>query len=173
MRQQHGSGVDRHDVRDAHSARREEARDEQRAAADRTHHERLQQAAFRVAAHGVERHEDGDDGAEEERHEHRETEKRRPGQDLLVDVDRRAGAAEPPHLVKRLRAAVGIQGEERERQHDHDEEHLAANGLAQRVAGDDPQIERDLRDGACPARWRVDAVVQERAHPSCAPTRPR
>ena len=69
----------------------EEAREQQRRAAERPRDERLEQAALGVARDGAERQEDGEHDAEEQRREHREPDEERAGERARVDVD--VGAA--------------------------------------------------------------------------------
>ena len=84
---QHRDEVDDEHVGDAHDRRAEEAREEQRRAADGTNDERLEQAALRVARHDAEREEHREHDAEEERREHREPDEERAGERARVDVD--------------------------------------------------------------------------------------
>ena len=83
---QHRGEVDGEHVRDADAGRAEEAREQQRRAADGPHDERLQQAALRVARDDAERQEHREHDAEEERREHREPEQERAGERARVDV---------------------------------------------------------------------------------------
>ena len=88
----HRGEVDDEHVGDADAGGAEEAREQQRRAADGPHDERLQQAALRVAGDDAERQEDREHDAEEERREHREPDQERAGERARVDVDVRAAA---------------------------------------------------------------------------------
>ena len=84
-RDQRAGRVDDEHVGDADGSGSEQAPDEQRAAPDGSHDERLEQAALRVPADDAQRQEGGQHGSEEERPEHREPEERPAGELLLVD----------------------------------------------------------------------------------------
>jgi hypothetical protein len=62
-----------------------QARNQQRRAADRPHHQWLKQPALRVPANDPEGEEDGEHDAEEERREHREAEQERSGEGAWID----------------------------------------------------------------------------------------
>ena len=128
--------VDAEDVGDADETGAEEAREEQRRAPDRTHHERLQQPALRVARDDAHRQEHREHDAEEERREHRQAHQERARERARVDghVGRGRDAREvAEHEVVRNPE----QEQEERRQHEDDEEDLPPNGLAEAVPGND------------------------------------
>jgi len=107
--------------------------EQQRRAADRPDDERLQQSSLGVAADDAKREKDREHRPEEERPEHRQPEDGRPDEGARVDADRRANVAEVP--VEKVHAEPE-ERQEANRQDQHDAEDLAAQGLAQAVAGD-------------------------------------
>ena len=119
----------------AHAGRGGEAPREQRAAPERAHHERLQEAALGVAAHGAQGEEHRKHAAQEQRGEHRQPEQRRSGQDLVVH---RRLAADLADRVEGGLGADGIERQEAECEDEHDHEHAPASRLAQGVEGDRP-----------------------------------
>ena len=97
--------------------------------------------ALGVAADGAQRQEHGQDGPEEEGHEHREPDERRADEGLLLEVGHRA---ERLRLLERLAHAEPEEREERDGEHDDDGQDPAAQRLAQRVAGDGAEVGRHV-----------------------------
>ncbi len=126
--------VDDQDVGDADCGGAEEPADEQRAAADRPHDQRLKEAALGVAADYAQRQKGGEDGAEEEGPEHREAEERAARE--LVLLDRQALIELGDFLERRVRAQP-VEAEVEGGQNEHDVEDPAAERLLEGVAGDD------------------------------------
>src|SRR5262249_50170759 len=88
---------------------------------------------FRIAAHDAQRQEDREDDAEEQRAEHRHPEQECGRERVGVDAGRRYDVAD---VVERVARAEPVEGDERDRQHAHDDEDLAAQRLAQTVLRD-------------------------------------
>ena len=130
---QHRRGVDDSHVRRADRDRAEPAREQQRRAADRPDDERLQQSSLGVAADDAKREKDREHRPEEERPESREAEHGRTDEGARVHARGRADVAEV--LVEEVHAEPE-ERQEGDRQDQHDAEDLAAQGLAQAVAGD-------------------------------------
>ena len=128
--------VDGEDVRDADGRGAEEAAEEQRAAPDGPHDERLEEPALGVAADDAERQEGGEHGPEEERPEHREPEERPAGELPLLD---RKAALELGHLLERRVGAEPVEAQVGSGQQQHDVEDAAPERLLEGVAGDDRQ----------------------------------
>ena len=117
----------------------EKAREQERAAADRADDERLEQSTLGVAAHDAERQEDRQHGAEEERREHRQAEDGRPGDDGRVEPEL-VRRNEPGRVPERAPDADPVQGQEGDREQQHDQKDLAPHALPQRVARDDGDV---------------------------------
>jgi hypothetical protein len=132
---QQTAGVHEAHVEGAHSARSKEPREEEGGPSDRADDEWLEQASLCVAPHDAERQEDREDGAEEERAEHREPEERRARERGRVETAQ-ASAGKIFHVVEGLAGAQAIEGEERDREEDDDQEDPTPEALAQRVADD-------------------------------------
>ena len=172
-REEHG------DVQRADSGCGQEAREQERAAADRAHDERLEQPALGIAAHDAERQEDRQHGAEEERREHREPEDGCAGDHGRVEPElvRRDESGRVP---ERPPDADPVQGEEGRRQEQHDQEDLAPHALPQGVAGDYGDVGQAFftlssrrRWGLTPKTRRIAGTVDNRLSRLPPDRRPR
>ncbi len=126
----HGQHVD-----DTDHGGAEEAREQQGRPADGANHERLQQAALRVARDDSQREEDRKHDPEEEGREHREPEQEGTSVGARVDVEvrrRRDRGETREHVV----SGEPEEDEERRCQQDDDGEHLAPHGFPEAVAHD-------------------------------------
>jgi len=142
-RQQHGDEEHGDHVGDAHRDRGQQPAHQQRRAPHRSDDQRLQQPAIGVAAHRAEREEDRQDDAEEQRDEHGQADERAAGQRALVQRDEPAAVG--LQAVERLEGGQCEQAQEAEREEADDEQHAAADGLAQRVTGDDERVAHPSR----------------------------
>ena len=133
---QHRREVDGEHVRDADAGRAEEAREQERRAADGPDDERLQEAALRVAGDDADRQEHREHDAEEERREEREPEHERAREGARVDVHV-GGRRDLVELREDVVVREPEEKEERERQQDDDGEDLAPHRLAKAVLDDD------------------------------------
>jgi len=138
---EHAGEVEDQNIRCADRGSAEKSSDEQRRAPDRPDDERLQQCALRVAAHDAEREKDRQHDPEEERAEHRHAEQECTGEGARIDALRWNDVVD---VMERVARADPVEDEEGERQQAHDEEHLAAQRLAQPVAGDRPHSRHDV-----------------------------
>ena len=137
-----GHGLDReqdHDVERTDARSGEEAREQERAAADRADDERLEQSALGISPHDSEGQEDRQYRAEEESREHRQAEDGRPGDDGRVETEL-VRRNEPGRVPERAPDADPVQGQEGDREQQHDQKDLAPHALPQRIARDDRDV---------------------------------
>jgi hypothetical protein len=86
-----------------------------------------------VAADDAEREEDREHDAEEERSEHRHSEQEGGRERMGIDP---GGRDDVVDVVERVAVAEPVEGDEGDRQHADDDEHLAPQGFAQAIASD-------------------------------------
>ena len=133
VRDRHGREIHGEHVRHADRDRAEPAGEEHGRAAERAHHERLQQPALRIAAHDADRQEDGEHDAEEERGEHREPEDEGAHERARLDPRGRVDVGE---VAKGVVVSERVEPEERRGEDDDDREHAPAHRLLKAVAHD-------------------------------------
>ena len=166
--EQHRREVEDQDVRHTYGRGPEKASNEQRRSADRTNDERLEQRALRIAPHGAERQEDRQDDTEEERSEHRHAEEERARERPRVDAGRRFDARD---VVERVAHPEPVEAEECGGQEAHDDEDLAAQRLAQSIAGNRPDRGHDVSPLTASTYTSSSVEVSRRAPYTFCPAR--